>query len=326
MLIMRIFRLLVASLGTYVVAILSGCRAPESHTITVIPRDTTEAFSVMEHAGVAEAARKFKVGIYWNGSSAEDEVEQQVALSERAIHDGDLGLVLSPASPFALNTVIRRALSNGMPVVILGAPISLTPSQDLSFVLSDVGRAGVLVAQRLNEVLDGHGDIAIVGADPTSPGSVERANAIRNSLLQIAPRIRTVDRLAGSRSIGQTEVAAENALLAHPGLSAIVALDSTSTLAVVAAVRATRSKNRVRIIGCDPGLYLLFLLRHGALDAIVLPDMRDMGAQAVSNIMARRAGKQIQTSTYFQPVLLTRSNIDDENIQQMMLMDWRLKP
>ena len=280
----------------------------------------------MEHAGATEAARKYKARIYWNGPSGEDDAEQQVAVSERAIQNGNLGLVLSPGSPFALNTVIRRALSHGMPVVILGAPISLAPSENLSFVLSDVGREGMLVAQRLKKVLDGRGDIAIVGVDPTSPNSVERTNAIHSSLQQIAPRIRTVDRLARSRSIGQTELAVGNALLAHPRLSAIVALDSTSTFAVVATVRATRSKSRVRIIGCDPGLNSLFLLRHDALDALVLPDMRDMGAKAVSNIMARRAGKHIQTSTYFQPVLVTRSNIDDDDIQQMMLMDWRPVP
>ena len=319
-------RLLATLFGTVVAIALSGCHASDSRTITVIPRDTTEAFSVMEHAGAAEAARKYGARIYWNGPSGKDDVEQQVAFSERAIHNHDLGIVLSPGSPFALDTVIRRASSKGIPVVILGAPISLTPSQNLSFVLNDFGRGGMLIAERLNKVLNGRGDIVIVGVDPTSPGTLELTNSIYSSLRQIAPGIRILDRLTGSRSIGQTELTVENTLVARPRLSAIVALSSTSTFAVVAAVRATHSKDRMQIIGCDPGPDLSFLLRHGALDAFVLRDMRAMGARAVSNIMMRREGKPIQTSTYFQPVMVTRSNIDDEDIQGMMLMDWRPKP
>ena len=87
-------------------------------------------------------ACKEKVGIYWNGPTEEGDVEQQIVLAERAIRSGNMGLILSPSNPFALNTVIQRSLDSGMSVVIVGTPVSLKPEKRLSFVLNDVERNG----------------------------------------------------------------------------------------------------------------------------------------------------------------------------------------
>jgi ribose transport system substrate-binding protein len=324
---MRTSRTFLAILQVSVLLVLSACQSRKFHnTIAIIPRNTAEAFSVTEHAGAAEAARKFHLTIFWNGPSGEDDVQQQIALSERAIDGGSLGVVLSPGSPFALDTVIQRALAHAIPVVIVGSSIPLAPSRNLSFVLDNVQQTGALAAMRLKEVLQGKGEISLLGVDPMYAGSVERAIAIEASLHQIAPSIRIVGKPAGTFSFGQTEQDAEGMIRSHPRLSAIVALNVTATRAAVAAVRATRSVDQIRIIGCDQGLDLLFLLRHGVIDSIIVQNMRAMGAMAVTNIVVLRHGKAVTPVIRIQPVLITRSNIDNENIQNMLTMDWRPRP
>src|SRR6202043_2617481 len=95
-----------------------GChRFSSNRVISVIPRQASEYMWVTEHVGVNEAAARHKVSVYWNGPTEEGDVEQQVVLAERAISDGNLGLILSPSNPFALNTVVQRSLVAGMSVV-----------------------------------------------------------------------------------------------------------------------------------------------------------------------------------------------------------------
>ena len=304
----------------------TACRRSPNHTIAVIPRDTAEEVWVSEHGGAADAAYKQNLEIDWNGPTRDDDVEQQISLSERAIRSGDYGLVLSPNNSFALGTVIQRALSQKIPVVIVGAPISIAPQSGLTFVLNDTEKMGMLAATRAGEILHGNGNIMVLGFDPLSPGSVERADAFERALQRVAPGISIVDQVSGSMSFGQAELASEQAILAHPDLSAIFALGINATRGAAAAVRNTKAANKIKVIGCDQTLDLLFLLRHGIIDSLIIEDTRTMGHLAVQQIAAQRRGESVPSRRYVEPLLVTRRNVDDARVQEVLSLRWRPKP
>jgi ribose transport system substrate-binding protein len=304
----------------------SGCRSAPRRMISVVPRQASESMWVTEHVGVSEAAAREKVAIYWNGPTEEGDVEQQIVLAERAIQHNNMGLILSPSNPFALNTVVKRSLDRGMSVVIVGTPLSLKPEARLSFVLNDVQETGLLAADRMRDVLKGKGEILILGYDPLFSAGTDRSSAFETALARDAPKIRIVEKLKGPFSFGQAEMAAEKVIGAHPNLSAIFSLNTTSTRGAVAAVRTTHTSDHILIIGCDHTLDLLYFLRQGAVDSLVTQNMRAMGAIAVSSIMAQSRGERVAPYTYVKPTLVTRQNIDEERIQQMLKMDWRVQP
>jgi ribose transport system substrate-binding protein len=301
-----------------------GCSGGSTHrVISAIPRNTAEAYGVAEHAGLSEAAARNHVSIYWNGPRGGDDSEQQIVLVKRAIERNSMGIVLTPTAPFALDTVIQRALSHGIPVVILGPSISLPPNLNLSFALSDAERAGELAAERIRQIVGDRGEIAIAGIDPMSPGSKDLADNFEASLSRLAPGIHVTSKLVGSFTFGQAELETEKMIEDYPRITAIYAVSVVATRGAVAAVRSSRNEGKIRIVGNDQTLDLLFLLRRGAIDSLVIEDMRGLGMQAVQNIVAARQGRPVQTITYYEPVLLDRENIDNETIQQMLKMDWR---
>lgn len=304
----------------------TACHQKSSPTIAVIPRDTAEEIWVSEHGGAADAAYKQNLEIDWNGPTRDDDVEQQISLSERAIRANAYGLVLSPNNSFALGTVIQRALSQKIPVVIVGAPIPIEPQSGLSFVLNDAEKMGALAADRASEILHGKGQVMVLGFDPLSPGSVERAEAFRRSLRQIAPEISIVDQVSGSKSFGQAELASEQAILAHPDISAIFALGINATRGAAAAVRTKKAEGRIKIIGCDQTLDLLFLLRRGVIDSLVIEDTRKMGGLAIQQVIAERHGESVPSRRVVEPLLVTHHNVNDERIQQVLSLRWRPVP
>lgn len=305
----------------------AGChRFSSRKVISVIPRQSSQSLWVTEHVGVNEAAVRDHVNIYWNGPSEDGDVEQQIVLAERAISDRNFGLILSPNNPFALNTVVERSLAARMSVVIVGNPLSLKPEKRLTFVLNDEEETGKVAARRIESVLNGHGDVLVIGVDPLSSGSPDRLSAFETVLTNETPEIRVVDRLKGSFSFGQAEMAVEKAILAHPHLAAVFALNTTATWGTVAAVRTTHSSGRIKIIGCDHSLDVLYLLRQGVIDSLIAQNMRSMGAIAVDSIVAEDRGAAVPPYTYVEPVLITRENIDEDAIQRMLYMDWRIRP
>lgn len=309
------------------ISLSCGCDSASSHRfISAIPRDDTEAYFVSEHAGLADVARHHNISIYWNGPSGTNDIEQQIALVERAISRGHFGIVLTPTAPFALDTVIERAIAHKIPVVILGAPISLPRDPNLSFVLNDSQRSGALAAERIHQLVGDKGEIALAGIDSMSPGSTSCAVAFETTLHQIAPNIRIVSRLTGPYTPGQSETAIEEILDGHPQLRAIYSLNPGVTHGAVAAIRDSRREGKVALIGNDQTIDLLFLVRENVIDSLVIEDMRGMGAQAVENIVSLHDSRAVPSVSYFEPMLLTQTNIDTETMQQRIKMDWRPSP
>lgn len=305
----------------------SGCRSGAlRRTIAVIPRNTASAFSVTEHAGAAEAARKAHVRLLWNGPSSDADVEQQIILMDRAIVGNALGIILDPVSTYASATVIYRAAARKIPVVVLGSQIPLTPSRYISFVLDDLPATGTLAASRVKSLARGDGAVALLGADPMDAGSVERARAIEKAMRNIAPAIRIVAEPAGAFSFDETELSAERMIQAHPRMSAIIGVNVLGTGAAIAAVQATGASGRIQVIGLDQGTDLMYLLRTGVLDSLIVQDRRAMGVAAVANILTARRGRRPVTVTTFPPMLITRANIDSGKAQNILRMDWREAP
>ena len=307
----------------FALLLLAGCQSTWKSTIAVIPRDTAEEVWVAEHGGAVDEAFKRHLNIYWNGPSRDDDVERQIALVEGAVTRRYYGIIISPNNSFALSTSIQQAISSGVPVVITSSGIPIAPEPGLSFVLNDATRMGQIAAQRMNTILNGKGTVAILGLDYLSPGTVERSNAFEECLHRIAPRIKIVAKVSEAYGFGQAELAAEQTIRAHPGLSAIFTLDFNDTRGTLAAVGSIRPAHRIRIIGCDQTFYLLFLLRRGDLDALVAEDTRTMGSRAVEEIASERRGQPVPSRVLIEPVLVDRDNVDDPSIQQILSVRWR---
>lgn len=183
-----------------------------------------------------------------------------------------------------------------------------------------------LSAERIHHILADKGEIAIIGIDPRLPESIERIKVFESKLAAIAPHIRIIAESTGSATFGQAEMTTSQVIRANPNVSIIYALNPNSTSGAVAALHNAHLNHNVSIIGHDQTGELLFMLRHGSIDSLLIRDMRGMARQAVENIMTTRAERPVNPLTYFKSALLTRDNIDTEPMQQMLKADWRQLP
>jgi ribose transport system substrate-binding protein len=307
--------------------VTGGCYSRrKSSVVAVIPRDTAEEIWVSEHGGAADAAARHGLTVYWNGPSREDGVEQQITLVDRAIKRRVYGIILSPNHTFALTSTVQRAISHGVPMVILGSQIPVSPGPRLAYVLNDVQAGGWMAAQHISYVLHGKGKVVLLGVDPTSPGSVERAEAFEEALRKIAPRVAVTEKLVGAFSFGQSEEAMEKALHAHNDVSAVFALGTNATRGAYAAVRTMGRADTIAIVGCDQTLDLMYLIRNGGIDSLIAQDTRAMGDMAVEMLVAETKGQAVVPYTYFRPMLVTRDNIDTAPVQRLLDMNWHPDP
>lgn len=294
-----------------------------SDTICAIPRDPSGSLYVTQHAGMAQAASRLGMKVYWNGPRGGDDTQQQIELMERAIEQRDAGIVVTPTAAFALDTVIQRALSEKIPVVVLGASIPFPPDPNLSFVVNDVDQSAKIAANRICSGIRKSGEIAVIGVDPITPGNTALVTAFEKSISECKSVVRVVSKIGGTFTLGQSKETMMRLLSEHPALAGVYSLSSSGTRGAVAALEALHRTDSVRIVSTDPNLDLILFLRRGSVDALVFPNMRAMGQKAVENIVTLRQHLPVNPVARFSPVLVTRENVDTEPIQTLLRMDWR---
>jgi len=101
---------------------------------------------------------------------------------------------------------------------------------------------------------------------------------------------------------------AEETLVAHPNLDAIVALSSASVDGVLWAI-SDRQTSHVKVIAFDRDDDPELMFDTPNLDSVVIEDTQKMGAEAVRQVLARHQGLPTPLVTQFEPVLLTRKNV-----------------
>lgn len=294
--------------------LIIGCdQRRERQQIVAVPSHNERAL-LNQRIGIEETAARNHIDVNWNGPSNWD-VERQIDSLEFAIKSHSYGIAVNPVSLFAINTTIGAALSAKIPVVILLDSVHIAPSPHLYFVLENTKASAELVAHRLNELINGPGEIALLGGDPLFPGGAERRRDLEDKLRRNCLNLHIEDHPAGPVGLGYLEIGAEQLLHEHTALNAIVALNVTAGLAAYSAIRNEHAQQRVHLLVYDQSDELNILLRRGEIDSIVVQDMRRMGSQAVEDIVADRQGEKVQQTVYVEPKLVTRENIDDEAVQ-----------
>ena len=304
--------------------ITCSCGPQNSQTIAMIPGTTATEFWEAAHGGAEAAGHETGFHVYWNAPTREDDIERQIALVVRAIDSDCAGLVVAPNSYLALVGPVREALSKHIPTVVIRSPLPIPPGRGLSYILNDEQETGRLAAARIGTVLAGKGRVAILGVDPSAPRSVLRSRAIESELAKSFPEVSVLRKRAGSSNTAEVQQIAQETLIENPSLDAIVTLDVTATEGTWAALTALGKGKRVKLIGCEQEVDLMAGIRHGDIDSIIVENTYEMGFRAIQTIAAQRRGESVPDKIELKPVLVTRANIDSDEVQRMLSVNWRV--
>jgi ribose transport system substrate-binding protein len=297
----------------------AGCNRG-SKLIAVIPRSCGTVLWEPEHAGAAHLAHKNSVEVYWNAPPREDDVEGQIALLERAVDRGLAGVILTPDETLPLRTPVRRIVSRGLPVVVVGTYLGIAPSAKLSYVLNDDEAGGQMAARRLGAILKGSGSVAILGVNPQLTGITDRERSLEKTLAKEFPDIHVVARRLGHYSVPQEQQIAEDLINAGTPLDAIIALSTSSTRGAYYALVEFGKPRVIKLIGFDQDL--IPPLRTGGIDSIVMQRTYDMGRTAMNLMLSQLKGEAAPGVTVLPPILMTRENLDSSEIYHQLSVTW----
>ena len=303
---------------------VSGCAHSSQELIAVIPQTDGVMLWDTVHAGAERAASRTGATIYWNAPMREDDVTAQVRLIEHVVSSRHYqGLVIGPTQALSLITPVRRALAQDIPTVIIHSPLGMPPGGRLAYILNDEEEGGRLAAERIGHLLNGRGNVALLGIDPDILGITTRARAFEQTLASSYPGIRIVEKRSGSFNVLRERQTAEELLRSDPSIDACVALLWTTLDGLFSALDSMRPRRSMKIIAFDSASDAPFRQRPD-LDCIIQADTQEMGQRAIELIHAFRQGHPVPSITRLKPRMITRDNVHSPEVAAMLSEDWSL--
>jgi len=288
--------------------------------IAVIPRTTASTIWEAEHAGAEFAARKAGLRIRWNAPTRDDDVRLQINMVDRAVAQRCRGLILAPDEPRALIVPVQRALAAGVPTVIVGSALPLPEQRNLYYIVNDDEMIGRMAALRIGKVLDGKGEVAVVGIDPQSVSSLAVLRSFVSAAEERFPKISIVDRRAGANNDLDSELTVNQLLVSHPNLNAVLSLDAMGTIGTSLALRRRSLTDRVKVVGVQQSAELARALRLHQIDALIAQDTYQMGYRAVELLSHTQTASR--PLIRLAPMLITSDNMDSPEAQRFITNDW----
>jgi ribose transport system substrate-binding protein len=310
-----------------VVAAPSGCKREStgvgSVRIAVIPKGTTHEFWKSVHAGAVKASQELGVEIIWKGPLREDDLKAQIDVVQSFAAQGVSGMVVAPLSDKGLVGAVHQAVEAKIPVVIFDS--DLLGHDHTSFVATDNFAAGQVAGQAIVKLVGGKGKVLLLRYNEGSASTTNRENGFLD-VVRKTPGIAIVsDNQYGGATTESAFSTSENLLSATKagdgGVDAIFCPNESTTFGMLLALEKTGIAGKIKFVGFDSSAKLVAGLKQGHIHGLVLQNPFKMGYLAIRTLSRHLKGEKVEPRIDTGATLVTRENLDQPEIQELVLPD-----
>jgi ribose transport system substrate-binding protein len=300
----------------------SSSAKPKVFKVAVIPKGTSHEFWKAVEAGARKAdAELADLEIVWKGPSGEGDTAQEIALVESFIADRYDGICVAPLDARALETPVRTALTNKVPVVIFDSDLARKDLPITSYVATDNHHGGELAGEELSRVIGGKGNVVLMRYQIGSESTEQREQGFLDAIAKHRDiKVLSSDKHGGPDEAKAIEVG-EN-LLATFGeaIDGIFCPNESSASGMLTALRRDprHLAGKVKVIGFDSSRNIVDALDEGVLHATVLQDPVQIGYRSVIAMHDKLVGKPVPARIETGETLATKENMASEKVHALL--------
>lgn len=262
-------------------------------------------FKAMQN-GIEDACEDYgieKVSI----QSADSSLEKQVTQIENLTTSGITSLLVNPYDSEGVSVAVQNAIDAG--VNVFSMDISITGAEPTYHVASDNKKIGELLAQKLDEMLDGKGEIAIL-VEPSVSSLKDRQEGFK-TYIEENTEIEIVAEQLGAIERTDALEAAETVLQAHPDIQAFIGINENSAMGIASAVQsAGLSEKGIIVTGVDSTEDIMNGIKDGFLAYGVAQNPYQMGYMSVQNAIKVANDVEVEPVMQLDCKYMTADNID----------------
>jgi len=237
-----------------------------------------------------------------------DDVEEQIALIERAVAEKPDAAVFVPVDETAVNGAILRFDAANIPLFNIITPT--TAGRRVTFVGSDDRALARDIARYLFKAMKGRGTIIVVEGTPASATSRERLLGFRDALAD-TPQISVRCSLPGEYQRDAARRAFLGVIHQWPGVDAVLCANDAMALGVLDALDEANEQNAPLIVGVNAIPEAVAAIAAGRMLATA-----DFNAMAMSEIATEAAIRHLRGEAVPAEIILPVQIVDVDNCAQ----------
>ncbi|GHB31812.1 substrate-binding domain-containing protein [Salinicola rhizosphaerae] len=289
-----------------------GLEKADSYRFVVVPKVVHPWFDkvnqgAQQAAAAIEAQTGSDVEIQYSAPQSANVAEQNEII-ERAIATRPDGLIVDLLDPSGNRTVLNEAQEQGIPVTLFD---SINPEgMSLTTIGSDFCEQAEMAANRLIELLDGQGKVAIMMGVPTAPNHAERARCAQ-AVFDSHDGIEVVATGVDNDDINTAQQQASAIMQANPDLDGWVASDAAGPVGIGQAIKEADKVGKVQMVGLDDLNQMLVLIKDGVADSSSASRPTMQGYWAVMAMWQQATGAITPSHIDTGNVMITPDNVDE---------------
>lgn len=305
------------TMGAAALALMAAGTAPaqEGMDIALISKGFQHQFWQAVQQGAEDAAEELGVTITYEGPDNESQVDRQIDMLAAALSRGPDAIGFAALDSQAAIPLLRDAQEGDIPVIAFDSGVD--SDIPVTTAATDNVAAAALAADKMAEMLEGEGSVAVIAHDQTSRTGIDRVEGFTNQMAESHPGIEVVTvQYGGGDQLESTELT-RSILTANPDLGGIFGANEGSAIGVVNGVREAGREGLV-VIGYDSGAAQIEAIREGLMAGAITQNPVGIGYETVRAAVAAANGEEVEPSIDTGFFWYDQSNIDNPEIQAVL--------
>lgn len=285
----------------------------EQPYIAIISKGFQHQFWQAVQSGAEKAAEEFQVEITFEGPESESQVDKQMEMLRTALDKKPDAIGFAALDSQAATPLLEEASEQDIPIIAFDSGVD--SDIPITTASTDNYAAASLAAEKMAELMDEEGKVALVVHDQVSLTGTQRRDGFVETIEENYPNMEIVDIQYGGGDHLESTNLAKAILQANPDIAGIYGSNEGSAIGVVNAVKELGKEGEVTIIGFDSGKQQIDAIKDGVMAGAITQNPEGIGYETVKAAVEALDGKEVPESIDTGFFWYDQSNLEEEEIQ-----------
>lgn len=290
--------------------------------VAVIPKGTSHEFWKSVEKGARRADEELTdLEILWKGPVGEGDASQQIQIVESFIAEGYDGICLAPLDARALETPVKKAIEQKIPVVIFDSALASASVAITSYVATNNYHGGEMAGEYLAKLVGGKGNIILMPYAIGSESTEQREKGFLDAIKKFTDiKILSSDKHGGPDEAKAIEVGENLISTFGDKIDAVFCSNESSTSGMLTVLRRDQRglAKKIKLVGFDGSANIVKGMEDGIIKGVLLQDPVTMGYESVKAIYAKIKNNNPKARIETGETLATPENMKEPRVHSLL--------
>lgn len=288
----------------------------KTRNVTFILKNLSNPPCISVLETLLKASKEFDINLSVRTPVEIDDNDELLQLTRQSVDTGACDLmIMFPADSIKFVPAVQMAYDAGIPVVMLIANIRHDKQIYSSFVATENRDVGLSIGEKLAEVMDYKGNVALIEGVPGAQNSVDRVGGVADALkahkdiniLTTVPSL--VEKGVSYRESGRRAMLP--LLEQYPEMEYVWVFTDEIALGVIDAIEAAGKSGKITVAGCSGTMDGFKAVKEGKMSFTCDIRPHEQGYQAMATAAKILDGEEVPARIVTKSRIIDRGNVDE---------------